>query len=114
LGAKVYYYNMQYAIPTGPFAAYSPHGIDVPLIFANVDTAFARSVFGFTSADLPMAKRVHKTWVSFIKTGSPGDALIPWPPFELRHRHTMKIARAGPTVTVDPDRVERGLWQHVI
>ena len=109
LGAKVFYYHLSYAIPGGPFGAYIPHGIDVPLIFERVDTAFARTVFGYTSADLPMAKLVHGTWVSFIKTGSPGEHLPTWPAFDLAQRHTMTIA-ASSRVSADPDQVERAIW----
>jgi len=112
-GAKVYYYDLRYAIPDGPFGAYSPHGIDVPLIFERVDTAFARTTFGYTSADLPMAKRVHDTWVSFIKTGSPGEKLPTWPPYDLAQRYTMTIA-ASSLVSADPDQTERTIWAGVI
>ncbi len=113
LGAKVYYYHLSYSIPGGPFGAYSPHGIDVPLIFERVDTNFARTVFGYTSGDLPMAKRVHDTWVSFIKTGSPGEHLPTWPAFDLDQRYTMTIA-ASSRVTADLDQVERAIWVGLI
>jgi para-nitrobenzyl esterase len=113
LGAKVYYYQLSYAIRGGPFGAYSAHGIDVPLIFERVDTDFARNVFGYTAADLPMAKRVHDTWISFIKTGNPGEALSTWPPYDLAHRYTMTIA-ASSQVSVDPEGTERAIWEGVI
>ena len=109
-GAKVYYYHLRYAIASGPFGACSPHGIDVPLIFEHVDTAFARTVFGYSSADLPMAKRVHDTWVSFIKTDSPGKDLSAWPPFDLTERRTMTIG-VNCEVSPDPDQAERALWR---
>jgi len=109
-GAEVYYYHLRYAIPSGPFGDYSPHGIDVPLIFEHVDTAFARTVFGYSSADLPMAKQVHNAWVSFIKTGRPGKRPSAWPPFNLAERRTLQIGDTSEVLS-DPDRVERALWE---
>lgn len=112
-GAKSYYYDLRYAIPSGPFGAYSAHGIDVPLIFELIDTSFARTIFGYSLADLPMAIRVHATWVSFIKSGLPGEQLPQWPPFDLVQRNTMSIA-ADSMVQSDPAKAERAIWANVI
>ncbi len=112
-GATVYRYQMRYAIPSGPFGTASPHGIDVPLIFERVDTTFARTVFGYSAADLPMAKHLHASWVSFIKTGHPGANRPPWPPFALPDRRTMMIGEKS-EVASDPEQAERMVWEGVI
>jgi para-nitrobenzyl esterase len=112
-GAMTYYYDMRYAVPGGPFGRYSAHGIDVPLIFELIDTGFARTTFGYTSADFPMAIRVHATWVSFMKTGLPGNQLPDWAPYDLNRRYTMTIA-ADSRVISDPDKAERDIWEGVM
>ena len=75
-GATVYYYNLRYSIPSGRFGSYSPHGIDIPLIFEHVDTSFARNTFGYSSEDHYMARIVHAAWVSFIKSGQIDGATV--------------------------------------
>jgi para-nitrobenzyl esterase len=111
-GAPVYYYELQYSIPTGPFGRYSPHGIDVPLIFEHLDTDFAKRVFGYTAADLPMAKHVHTAWVSFIKSGTIDAGLPGWPRYDLKKRQSMTIDR-HPVVTDDIDRADRQIWENI-
>jgi para-nitrobenzyl esterase len=108
-GATVYYYELQYSIPTGPFGPNSPHGIDVPLIFENVGTNFARSVFGYSPGDLPMAKSIHAVWVSFIKSGNTEGGLPAWPRYDTVQRRAMKIDRSS-AVSADVDRIERRIW----
>jgi para-nitrobenzyl esterase len=108
-GAAVYYYNLRYSIASGGFGSYSPHGIDIPLIFENVDTSFARDTFGYTAQDLYMARLVHAAWVSFIKSGSVEEGLPGWPAYDLRLRKTMIIDRQ-PMVLADGERAERLIW----
>ena len=111
-GAAVYYYDLRYSIPSGPFGPYSPHGIDVPLIFEHVDTAFARGVFGYSAADLRMAQLVHAAWVSFIKSGTIDEGLPGWPPYDLGQRKAMTIDRE-PMVSADAEKAERLIWANV-
>ena len=108
-GAAVYYYNLRYSIPNSPFGSHSPHGIDIPLIFENVDTRFARDTFGYTSDDLHMAQMVHAAWVSFIKSGRVNEGLPGWPTYDLRLRKAMIIDRE-PMVLMDAERTERLIW----
>jgi para-nitrobenzyl esterase len=108
-GGAAYYYNLRFAIASGPFGTYCPHGIDIPLIFEHIDTAFARNVFGFTPQDFPMAHRVHAAWVSFIKTGRIVDGLSAWPLYDLRQRQCMVIDVESKVVT-DAERAERTIW----
>lgn len=108
-GAPVYYYNLRYSIPSGRFGSYSPHGIDIPLIFEHVDTTFARDTFGYSSQDLHMARIVHAAWVSFIKSGRVEEGLSGWPTYDLRQRKAMVIDRE-PMVLADGERAERLIW----
>jgi para-nitrobenzyl esterase len=108
-GAAVYYYNLKYSIPTSPFGPYSPHGIDIPLIFEHVDTDFATLTFGFTSSDLHMARLVHAAWVSFIRSGTVDEGLPGWPAYDLQNRQTKIVDRKSATLA-DGERTERLIW----
>ena len=108
-GGGVYYYNLRYSIPSGPFGSYCPHGIDIPLIFEHIDTVFARNVFGYSSQDMTMARLVHAAWVSFIKVGRIIEGLPGWPTYDLRHRLCMVIDRES-AVLADAERDERRIW----
>jgi para-nitrobenzyl esterase len=110
-GGTVYYYNLRYSIPSGPFGSYCPHGIDIPLIFEHVDTDFARNMFGYSSQDMTMARLVHTTWVSFIKVGKIVAGLPGWPTYDLRQRQCMVIDRES-TVSADAESVERRIWMN--
>jgi para-nitrobenzyl esterase len=111
VGGTVYYYNLRYSIPNGPFGSYCPHGIDIPLIFEHVDTAFARNMFGYRSQDMTMARLVHAAWVSFIKVGRIVEGLPGWPTYDLRQRQCMVIDRES-TVLADVERDERRIWMN--
>jgi para-nitrobenzyl esterase len=108
-GGAVYYYNLHYQIPTGPFGLYCPHGIDIPLIFEHVDTHFARTFFGYSSKDADMAHRFHAAWVSFIKVGMILDGLPEWPTYDLQHRRCMVIDRMS-AISADVEAEERAIW----
>jgi para-nitrobenzyl esterase len=108
-GGTVYYYNLHYEIPTGPFGSYCPHGIDIPLIFEHVDTHFARTFFGYSSKDADMAHRVHAAWVSFIKVGMILEGLPEWPAYDLQQRRCMVIDRMS-AISADVEAQERAIW----
>jgi para-nitrobenzyl esterase len=110
--ASVFYYRLDFAIPGGPFGPFSAHGIDVPLFFDHVNTVFARKVFGFHPTDRPLAKIVHASWVSFIKSGRVDAGLPRWPRYELPQRRTMLIDETS-AVVEDPERIERSIWSKV-
>ncbi len=112
-GARVFYYRMDYSIEQGPFGPYSAHGIDVPLFFDRVDTAFARQVFGYRDADRPMARRVHAAWVSFIKSGRIDHGLTGWAAYGAPTRQTLLIDNT-PSLVKDPEHVERGIWANAM
>ena len=108
-GAAVYYYDMRYSIASGPFGPFSVHGIDVPLIFERVDTAFAHNVFGYGADDLPMARCVHAAWVSFVKSGKIDEGLPGWPRYNLQQRQSLIIDRT-PMIAADREKTERLIW----
>jgi para-nitrobenzyl esterase len=109
-GGTAYLFELRYPIEHGPFGAATPHGIDVPLIFDKLDTAFARNVFGYARQDEPMARRVHATWISFVRDGTARVDALRWPAYDSKRRATMIVARE-PSVADDLDGMERRIWE---
>lgn len=108
VGGRVYRYRLDYAVLDGPYGNMTGHGFDVPMVFGQMDSRLAR-LFGFTAADLPMAKTMHAVWSSFVRTGTVDAGLPQWPLYESQARSTMLIDRSS-RVANDTDIVERRIW----
>ena len=89
----------------GREASKSPHAIELPFVFDNLDKA--TSIFG-TGSDLqPLADKVSGAWVAFARTGNPNHALLPhWPAYDMNARATM-IFNNECKVVNDPGKDER-------
>jgi para-nitrobenzyl esterase len=93
--------------PTGRVR--SPHGIDMPYFFDNVDKA--------PMSQGPHAERLASTMSgvlsTFAHTGVPGfDGLPTWPPYTLESRATMLLG-LEPVVENDPGGAERASWSAI-
>jgi len=99
-GAPVYMYYLTWDTPVGDGILKSPHTLDMPFMFANVD----RSV-GLTG-DSPEARSLEQqmsgAWLAFAHTGDPNHAGLPeWPAYDAEDRSTM-IFDVKPEVVSDP------------
>ncbi|MEO6125464.1 MAG: carboxylesterase family protein [Ilumatobacteraceae bacterium] len=84
--APVWMYQLTWETPIGGLR--SPHGIDVPLVFDNVDSA--RSLVGPGDAPQRMADLLCDSWLAFVRTGNPETPSLPaWPPYDTTRRATM-------------------------
>lgn len=80
------------------------HGLDLPLVFDDLDNPFFRVLLGRDTARARgVANAMHDAWVRFIH----GEA--PWPEYEPRRRTTMLFDTVSRSVD-DPDQDERLLW----
>lgn len=85
-GAKVWMYLLEWETPVGPFR--SPHTLEIPLVFDNVD--LARVLVGEGPAPQVLAKQMSAAWVTFARTGHPNSPLIPWwPAYDAEKRSVM-------------------------
>lgn len=80
--SKVYYYYFdQHAQQPkeSPFYDYgTPHGVDVPFVFMNLDPNNGRT----TESDLLISEIMGTYWTNFAKYGNPnGNGLTNWPAF---------------------------------
>ncbi|HSV02372.1 MAG TPA: carboxylesterase/lipase family protein, partial [Phenylobacterium sp.] len=60
----------------------SPHAIEIPLVFDNVEKA--RNFVGRGEAPQAVADQMSSAWLAFARTGDPG-----WPAYDVERRATM-------------------------
>ncbi len=91
----------------------SPHAIDVPFVYGNLN---ASGVQGFTGsgADRAIVSRaVQDAWLAFAHSGDPTHPGLPaWPPYDTTSRPTM-VFDAKSTLQHDPMSEERKVWRDV-
>ncbi len=100
----VYLYYFRWETPLDGGRLKSPHTIEIPFVFDNLEAS--RLTSGV--ADAPaLAEKVSGAWLAFARSGDPNTpALPPWPRFEPRDRPTMVLAGTS-AVANDPLREQR-------
>jgi para-nitrobenzyl esterase len=100
--APAYLYYLSWETPAAGGLFKSPHALDLPLMFDNVE--MARALLGPGSAPQTLADKMASTWIAFASTGNPNNAALPaWPAYDARRRATM-IFDVEPRVEHDPVR----------
>jgi para-nitrobenzyl esterase len=101
----VYLYYFTWETPVQGGRLRSPHTIEIPFAFDNVQIS-ARMTGGGADAVL-LADKVSDAWVAFARTGDPNTPKLPhWPFYEAKDRATMVIANVS-KVANDPLREQR-------
>lgn len=86
--APVYMYQLVWETPIGMGVFKSPHTLEIPLVFDNVETA--RPLLGDGPAPQKLADQMSAAWIAFAKTGNPNTPAIPnWPAYNASDRATM-------------------------
>jgi len=104
-GAPVFAYLLDWRTPVDGGRLRSPHGLDIPLVFDNVDKAPGLVGPGGPAAQT-VAQAMSEAWIAFARTGNPGRPALPWPAFDLEHRQTMVFDQVS-HVASDPVGGER-------
>ncbi len=101
-GAPVYMYQLVWDTPVFGGVFKSPHTLDIPFMFDNVDKA---EVFvGTGDGPRALADQMSGAWIAFAKTGNPNHAALPnWPAYTAARRATMYFD-VNPRVVNDPLR----------
>ncbi|MGC3946202.1 MAG: carboxylesterase family protein [Chryseolinea sp.] len=92
-GAPVYSYFLSWKSPVDSSSRGSFHGLDVPLVFNNVDL---RSDWtGTTKESYDIADKMSSAWLNFARTGNPNvaDKLPAWEPYAVSNGSTMIFDR---------------------
>jgi para-nitrobenzyl esterase len=100
----VYLYYFQWETPLEGGRYKSPHTVEIPFVFHNLEASpWTRGVAG-TAA---LADRVSDAWLAFARTGNPSTAGLPrWPKFDAERRATMVFDTTSAVVD-DPLREQR-------
>ena len=87
-GGPVYMYMMTWETPVARGALRSPHALEIPLVFDNVEAA--RNFVGRGDGPQQMADQMAPAWLAFARTGNPSTPALPvWPAYDLSSRATM-------------------------
>ncbi|MDX2038326.1 MAG: carboxylesterase/lipase family protein [Isosphaeraceae bacterium] len=91
----------------------SPHAVDVPFVFGNLDQEGVERFTGKGADRRELSMRIQDAWLAFARTGDPSHSGLPhWPPYRRDSRATM-IFDSSPTVVNDPRPEERKAWDGV-
>jgi para-nitrobenzyl esterase len=86
--APVYMYYLVWETPVLGGRFRSPHTLDIPLMFDNVDKA--RVLVGPGPQPEAIAKQMSGAWLAFARSGDPNTASLPhWPSYTAERRATM-------------------------
>jgi para-nitrobenzyl esterase len=104
---RAYVYELAWPAPGmgGVFGAC--HGLDVPLVFGNLDRGRPAMLIGETPSPeaAALSARMRAAWVSFAADGDPG-----WPAYDTDQR-LVQLFDTRPAVTAYPEESSRLIWQ---
>jgi para-nitrobenzyl esterase len=105
--APVYMYRLDWQTPILDGVMRTPHGLDVPLVFDNVDKA--RALVGPGPQPQQLANTMSRSWLAFVHSGNPSCPGLSWPAYDSTTRQTM-IFNLDSHVVSDPDSAARKFW----
>jgi len=106
-GAPVYVYMLAWETPVGNGIFKSPHTLEIPFVFRNVDRALALT--GESSAARSLEQEMSSAWIEFARRGDPNTEALPtWPAYDAKRRATM-VFDETPRVENDPKGQARKL-----
>jgi para-nitrobenzyl esterase len=107
-GGRAHVYELTWPAPGMGGTLGACHGLDVPLVFGNLDRGQPAALLG-AGAPSPEAEalsaRLRAAWTAFATHGAPG-----WPAYDPAQRLT-QLFDTHPTVTPYPENASRLLWQ---
>ncbi len=99
--APAYMYMLTWETPVAKGRLRSPHAVEIPLVFDNVEKA--RNFVGRGDEPQKVADQMSEAWLAFARTGDPG-----WPAYEPTHR-TTKMFDLESRIEDDPLREVRAV-----
>jgi para-nitrobenzyl esterase len=107
--APTFMYQMTWETPVARGGLKSPHALEIPLVFDNVEAA--RNFVGRGEAPQRMADQMAPAWLAFARTGDPNTPALPhWPAYDPASRATM-IFDLESRVETDPLSEVRRIMQ---
>ncbi len=110
-GSPAYAYQLDWKSPRDGGKWGAPHGLDIPLVFDNIDKE--GSITGTGAGAQRMAEKMSVAFLAFARTGDPNNRALPrWEPYQLPRRQTMVLDEAARLVD-DPRGDERRLFAKI-
>ena len=103
---QTWMYRFDYPSPSSNHGLGSCHGAEIPFVFDTLGLPSVRPRLG-SSPSQEVADRVHRVWVDFVTSGSPG-----WAPYDASRRTTGLLAE-DVRVVDDPAGDERAVWEGI-
>jgi para-nitrobenzyl esterase len=106
-GGRTYLYELTWPAPGMGGALGACHGLDVPLVFGNLDKGQPAMLIGESpSAEAEaLSAGMRAAWTAFATHGDPG-----WPAYDTAQRLTQRFD-TEPAVTAYPEEASRLIWQ---
>ncbi|MFD6436092.1 carboxylesterase/lipase family protein [Streptomyces venezuelae] len=104
-GGRVHAYELTWPAPGMDGVLGACHGLDVPLVFGNLDRGQPAALIGNAPRAEDLSAGMRAAWTSFAAQGDPG-----WPAYD-RDRRLVRLFDATPTVTAYPEERSRQIWQ---
>ncbi|WP_264592671.1 carboxylesterase/lipase family protein [Sphingobium sp. B1D7B] len=104
--APVFMYRVDWQTPGFNGQMKAPHGLEVPLVFRNVQEG--SGVNGGGEDAEALSERLSSAWVAFARSGAPSTPALEWPAYERTRRATMLFDREC-RIADDPDGEARRL-----
>jgi para-nitrobenzyl esterase len=112
--APAYLYRLDWETPVLDGRLISPHGLEMPFVFDNVENGGVGLTGGGETAR-KMADRLSETWIAFAATGNPNtpkSGLPRWDPYDAEKRPTMIFDNES-RVESDPLKEQRLIFEKV-
>ncbi len=105
--APVYSYRLMWRTPVEGGRRITPHSLDLPFVFDNVDVA-ADMVGEPTAETAALSDAMCESWIAFARTGDPNNDTLAtaWAPYDLDRRNVMLFDAESGAVD-DPHADER-------
>ena len=101
----VYLYYFRWETPVQGGRLKSPHTMEIPFAFDNVQ--ISKRFTGGGQEAMALADKLSDTWIAFARTGNPNTPKLPhWPAYTAKNRATMVIDNTS-KVENDPLREQR-------
>jgi para-nitrobenzyl esterase len=103
---RTWMYRFDYPSPVANYGLGSCHGAEIPFVFDTLGLPSVRPRLGEAPSQA-VADRVHRVWVDFVTSGSPG-----WAAYDAARRTTGLLAE-DVTAVDDPAGDERAVWEGI-
>ncbi len=113
--APTFRYRFDWETPALGGRLKSPHTVEMPFVFDNVQVAPGLSG-GASPEAVALAARVSEAWIAFATRGDPNSkksGLPPWPPYDSARRATMVFNNESKVVN-DPAEEQRKIMDKIL